>query len=362
LTVAMSCFSSKPKTEKEKEEETANKQITAVLKNDGKELKKTIKILLLGTGDCGKSTFAKQLAIINGNLNNAQLKNYVPVLRDNALSGAQTVIEHIRNWEIKLAPELTDPMEAIMSANELTAEIAKHITFMTNHNMIQSILTNRGDEMVLQGGVAGVTYYFANAERFATDFVPTQQDILKARRKTTGVIETQFEIEGNPFSIVDVGGQRSERKKWLNCFSSITAVIFLAAINEYDMKLEEDDNTNRLIESLKLWKALTSTDFFKPIPFMLFLNKSDLFKEKVERVPLKSVFPEYEKYIEKEEMKGKNTFEQGCAFFEKQYKSQFGGSQFATHVTCAIDTESCKNVWNTVRGELMKRQMENLAV
>jgi hypothetical protein len=91
--------------------------------------------------------------------------------------------------EIKLAPELTDPMEAIMSANELTPEIAKHITFMTNHNMIQSILTNRGDEMVLQGGVAGVTYYFSNAERFATDFVPTQQDILKARRKTTGVIE-----------------------------------------------------------------------------------------------------------------------------------------------------------------------------
>jgi hypothetical protein len=54
--------------------------------------------------------------------------------------------------------------------------------------------------------------------------------------------------------------------------------LFPRAINEYDMKLEEDDNTNRLIESLKLWKALTSTDFFKPIPFMLFLNKSDLFK------------------------------------------------------------------------------------
>jgi hypothetical protein len=61
-------------------------------------------------------------------------------------------------------------------------------------------------------------------------------------------------------------------------------------------------------------------------------------------------------------MKGKNSFEQGCAFFEKQYKSQFGGSSFATHVTCAIDTESCKNVWHTVRTELMKKQMDNLAV
>jgi hypothetical protein len=80
-------------------------------------------------------------------------------------------------------------MEAIMNASELTPEIAKSIEFMHTHNMIQSILTNRGDEMVLQGGVSGITYYFQNAERFATDFVPTQQDVLKARRKTTGVIE-----------------------------------------------------------------------------------------------------------------------------------------------------------------------------
>jgi hypothetical protein len=85
-------------------------------------------------------------------------------------------------------------------------------------------------------------------------------------------------------------------------------------------------------------------------------------REKVERVPLKTVFPEYEKYVEKEEMKGKNTFEVGCAFFEKQYKTQFGGSSFATHITCAIDTESCKNVWNTVRSALIKRQMDNLQV
>jgi hypothetical protein len=41
----------------------------------------------------------------------------------------------------------------------------------------------------------------------------------------------------NHFVMVDVGGQRSERKKWLNCFSDVSAVIFLSAINEYDMVL-----------------------------------------------------------------------------------------------------------------------------
>lgn len=358
----MSCFGGGAKSEKEKGDIIANNNINKTLKNDGKELKKTIKILLLGTGDCGKSTFAKQLSIINGNLNQQQLKNYAPVLRDNALSGAQTVIEYVRNWEINLAPELTAHMDAIMDASELVPEVAKQIRFMADHPSIQDVLKNRGDEMVLQGGRAGVEYYFSNIERFATDFVPTIEDVLKARRKTTGVIETSFEIDSHPFTIVDVGGQRSERKKWLNCFSAITAVIFLSAINEYDMKLEEDDNTNRLIESLKLWKALTSTEFFKPIPFMLFLNKSDLFREKVERIPLKTVFPEYEKYIERPEVKDKNNFEQGCAFFEKQYKSQFGGSTFNTHITCAIDTESCKKVWGDIREILLRKQMEQFQV
>jgi GTPase SAR1 family protein len=360
----MSCFGgSQKKSEKQLDDDRSNKAINDQLKTDGKELKKVIKILLLGTGDCGKSTFAKQLSIINGTMSQQQLKNYSPVLKDNALSGAQTVIEYLREWEVKLPDEITKSIDAINSAAELNLEVAKHIKGFGENATVLETLTTRGAEMTLQGGVSGIKYYFANCERFATaDFSPTQTDVLNARRKTTGVIETNFEIEGNVFSVVDVGGQRTERKKWLNCFSSITSVIFLAAINEYDMKLEEDDNTNRLIESLKLWKALTSTDFFRPIPFMLFLNKSDLFKEKIEQVPLNTVFPEFEKFSKNEDIKGKTYFEQGCAFFEKNYRTQFGGSGFTTHVTCAIDTESCKNVWNSVRASLLLKQMDALSV
>jgi len=44
------------------------------------------------------------------------------------------------------------------------------------------------------------------------------------------------------FRIVDVGGQRSERKKWIHCFEGVTAVIFVSALNEYDLVLAEDDS------------------------------------------------------------------------------------------------------------------------
>jgi len=213
----MGCESSK-KTEEELQAEKDNKKIGETLREDFSKQRKVVKILLLGAGDCGKSTFAKQLSIISVGVNPSVVKSYVPMLKDNCLSGAQDVIQQIKNWEIKLPSELMEPMDAIDKADCLTNEIAEHILFMANHNSIQEILTTRGDEMVLQGGTNGVTYYFLNAKRFATDFTPDTKDILMARRKTTGVIETSFEVDGNIFTVVDVGGQRSERKKMAKLF------------------------------------------------------------------------------------------------------------------------------------------------
>lgn len=64
------------------------------------------------------------------------------------------------------------------------------------------------------------------------------------------------------FVIIDVGGQRSERRKWIHCFDHVTAVIFLVALDEYDMMLDEDNNTNRMEESLNLWAEITGSQFF----------------------------------------------------------------------------------------------------
>lgn len=41
--------------------------------------------------------------------------------------------------------------------------------------------------------------------------------------------------------MLDVGGQRSERKKWIHCFEGVTAIIFCVAMSEYDLVLAEDD-------------------------------------------------------------------------------------------------------------------------
>ena len=44
--------------------------------------------------------------------------------------------------------------------------------------------------------------------------------------------------------MVDVGGQRSERRKWIHCFENVTSIIFLAVLSEYNQKLFESDEVS----------------------------------------------------------------------------------------------------------------------
>jgi GTPase SAR1 family protein len=96
-----------------------------------------------------------------------------------------------------------------------------------------------------------------------------------------------------PHSLVDVGGQRSERRKWMHCFQDVTAVIFCVALSEYDLKLYEDETTNRMQEALKLFKDICSTKWFVDTDIILFLNKKDLFAKKIVKQPLSICFPDY---------------------------------------------------------------------
>jgi GTPase SAR1 family protein len=118
-------------------------------------------------------------------------------------------------------------------------------------------------------------------------------DVLRARVRTTGIEEAQFELEEFKFRMLDVGGQRSERRKWIHCFDLVTAVIFCSSLSEYDQTLREDESQNRMKESLLLFEEIRNSPWFASVPFILFLNKVDLFKQKIKVSSLSVCFPEY---------------------------------------------------------------------
>jgi guanine nucleotide-binding protein subunit alpha len=83
--------------------------------------------------------------------------------------------------------------------------------------------------------------FFIDLDRlFSKEFVPTDQDVLRARLRTTGITETIFDLGSLQYRMFDVGGQRSERKKWIHCFENVNALMFLVAISGYDQCLAED--------------------------------------------------------------------------------------------------------------------------
>ncbi|KAJ4695819.1 Guanine nucleotide-binding protein alpha-2 subunit, variant 2 [Exophiala dermatitidis] len=137
-------------------------------------------------------------------------------------------------------------------------------------------------------------YFFEEVRRIAApDYIPNEADVLRARTKTTGIYETRFTMGQLSIHMFDVGGQRSERKKWIHCFENVTSIIFCVALSEYDQVLLEESNQNRMMESLVLFDSVVNSRWFMRTSIILFLNKVDLFKEKLGRSPLGNYFPDY---------------------------------------------------------------------
>ncbi|CAP35981.2 Protein CBG18556 [Caenorhabditis briggsae] len=143
-------------------------------------------------------------------------------------------------------------------------------------------------------------YYLSQLDRICeADYIPTQDDVLRTRIKTTGIVETQFIFKDRLF--------------------------------------------NRMRESLKVFDSICNSKWFVETSIILFLNKKDLFEEKIKKSPLTYCFPEYT---------GHDNFDDGSAFIQKQFeivnKRQGGQKEIYTQFTCATDTNNIRFVFDAV--------------
>ncbi|KAJ5993180.1 hypothetical protein N7451_008904 [Penicillium sp. IBT 35674x] len=136
--------------------------------------------------------------------------------------------------------------------------------------------------------------YFNNSmDRLSSrEWLPDNQDILQARLRTTGISETFFNL-GSMNWLIDVGGQRSERRKWIQCFEDVTCLIFVAALSGYDQCLVEEHDSNQLQESMRIFDSLVNSKWFKRKPIILFLNKFDLFEKRLSISPFSQHYPDF---------------------------------------------------------------------
>eukprot|EP01103_Thecamoeba_quadrilineata_P000791 TRINITY_DN10697_c0_g1_i1.p1 TRINITY_DN10697_c0_g1~~TRINITY_DN10697_c0_g1_i1.p1 ORF type:complete len:352 (+),score=87.69 TRINITY_DN10697_c0_g1_i1:78-1133(+) len=336
-----------------------SKDIDHSLSSYSKEVKHEQKLLLLGPGESGKSTVVKQLRICyTKGFEEDELLSFKPTIHSNTLTSMSALVrslspeqiadfseENMRNFELLDSPEL-------LTKSELTAEITQAIKTLWATQVVRDRFENRSDIQIIDSA----RYYFNEIDRIsAPNFVPTPQDVLFSRVRTTGINEICFKIGGMPLRLVDVGGQRSERRKWIHCFNDVNAIFFIVALNEYDQKLREDHTVNRMDEAIRLFCEICNYPDFASTNVILFLNKSDLFEEKFhnKNSQMKKFFPDFE---------GSST-QEGVSFIGQKFlECNKTRKEVFPHVTTATNTENIKFVFEVLEKSMINKVIGDLGI
>lgn len=321
-----------------------------------------LRLLLLGAGESGKSTIFKQLNTIYGEgYPVEERKRFDHIIYNNLYLGLRMLIVQAEKLHTQ------DPSLGTGSQSEITQKAREFLDKVDYHekmteetaSMLKSVWQDPGiikcwDLRSTYQLPYPVDYLMSRIDDISSpDYIPSYQDILRSRVRTTGIVELEFSIAENSFVIMDVGGQRNERRKWLHCFSNVTCVIFVAAISEYDQVLYEDNQVNRLQEALSLFEEICNSKFFKSTPMILFLNKKDIFQEKLEKSHLNVCFEDYH---------GAMDYESASHFILQKFLSlnRTPSKNIFPHFTCATDTEMVRTVFQNVRDIILNKQIKQM--
>ncbi|KAM7507413.1 hypothetical protein LguiA_017866 [Lonicera macranthoides] len=362
----------------EDNEQTA--EIERRIEQETKAEKHVQKLLLLGAGESGKSTIFKQIKVLfQTGFDEAELKSYISVIHANVYQTIKILYDGAK----ELAQNEADSSKYVLSDDNkeigeklsdiggrldyphLTKELAQEIETLWKDAAIQETCS-RGNELQVPDCAH---YFMENLQRLsAVNYVPTKDDVLYARVRTTGVVEIQFspvgehKKSGEVYRLFDVGGQRNERRKWIHLFEGVTAVIFCAAISEYDQTLFEDESKNRMMETKELFEWVLKQQCFKKTSFMLFLNKFDIFEKKVLKVPLNVCewFKDYQPAST-----GKQEIEHAYEFVKKKFEELYFQSSapdcvdrvFKIYRTTALDQKLVKKTFKLVDETLRRRNL-----
>lgn len=383
-----------------------DEEIDKFLRVEQLKEERKLKLLLLGTGESGKSTIFKQFRILYGaGKSDDDLKMYGVVIRSNVITAVTKLVELTRalGYEQRLVEESDIATDGLpedgcgMTVKDAYDLITSHLVdndtsiplpeippeqlkqhwvsssgragSKANSDAIRCLQLAESIEVLWQSPTIKDAWklrsmrnindshatFLDDVKRISSQsFIPNDDDVLKARVRTTQVTLERYTIEKTNFEVCDVGGQRAERRKWINCFTDVSAVIFVAALSEYDQKLAEAKTQNRMVEALNLFGSIVKNAYFEKTPIMLFLNKKDIFEEKIK-------YSDIAKVAMWSDYGGPpNDFDYGVLYFIQKFEEQMDGefSDNFIHVTNATDTTNMEFVLNASRLIIMRENFD----
>jgi len=331
--------------------------------------KNTMSIILLGIGGSGKSTFSKHMQIIHqGGIDVETAKTYRGILLTNILLGLKAIgaqkqdLDNTENYKKSRWVSTFDENapwddELIGRIKALWADEGIHETW----NEIK-------DTTLIQ-----LDYLMNNFERYIDpNFVPNDEDILRARQRTTGGDIYTFEEEKTIWELTDVGGQYSERTKWSNYFPEEKiphAIIFFLAIDEYNIpntELKTDQYHTKFELSLSVFRDMLCSPgpvLDHEICRIVFLNKVDIFEEKMKDDRKWNEFKEALEYTgEREKTSCTNFIERKLRDINEVSlgKKNDNRDDLRIHVTNALDRELMQNIAKDIKSSILKYVMRGI--
>ncbi|KAF7313396.1 hypothetical protein HMN09_00495400 [Mycena chlorophos] len=341
-----------------------HRQAEKELKEAKAKMANQVKVLLLGSGDSGKSTILKQMRLIHARPFTSQEKEYFrQLVFDNLTRGLKYTIEVLPDLDLEPPEELDEDIALIESAKDLgDGEIfPPHFQAPLQRLWDADVIKQawkRGNEAALP---ENLQYFFTDLPRlFDPQYVPTESDIVHTRARTIGITETTFKLREHEMLMVDVGGQKSERRKWIHCFQDVTSILFLVSLSGYDQCLVEDRDANQMQDAMTIWDSICHSQWFKQTSIILFLNKDDLFQQKIKTSPIKTFFPDFEGEL--------GNAAAGREYFKKRFGrlAQKAGRtsdrqrEVYIHTTTATDTELLRVVMAAVEDSILRRNIRDI--
>ncbi|KAH7720905.1 guanine nucleotide-binding protein alpha-7 subunit [Aphelenchoides avenae] len=334
-----------------------SERIDAQLLEDKKADDKIMKLLLLGPAESGKSTVLKQLKQVQAGSPTKIIFRIIYLngySKQELLAQRSAIYHNVVDCSLHLLKGvrqmgLTLPSEFLVHANVL-ASCANTDLRSLDENVYCSVKALWGSDVLQEAyrrrsefGLLDCAKYFLDEldRLYDVEYCPTDKDILNARITTRGVHELHYMYDNKQFRIIDVGGQRSERRKWISVFDNVNAIFFIAALSDYDQVMREDPDTNRLIDAMELFGQIGNNPVFERTHIILFLNKKDLFAEKIVHTKLTVCLPNY---------KYKNDYKNATAHISAKFRTRITDPErnIYTHLTCATDTGQIQFLTNSV--------------
>eukprot|EP01084_Bolivina_argentea_P084784 153298_1 len=317
------------------------------------EEEQTKKMLFLGPGDSGKSTILKQLQWLHSDgFTQEDAQRLKTDIFQQIVSQMKNVIEYYErteertnnNDDVELQNAITivkdDAQSLVWTLPEPLADAIQYI--WNNDAKIKNVFT---DYAVFTHNILdeSTEHFWNDLDRIkASNYVPNEDDILNVRCKTTGAVEKQFTIKKTIFTVTDVGGQKSERRKWIGFFNDVSALLFVTSLSSYDQTMWQDGTKNCMVDALELFESIVNNKHFESTSVILFLNKRDLFEKKIRKVPL-TVCPAFSDYNEFDHgtdiFPNPHDYEQTTTYIRRKFMAlkKGKGEKVVTHLTYAMD-------------------------